>query len=46
MAPVNQSFKKPVAERVRDEGREEGREEGIELGVEQERAAMVLRILE
>ncbi|MET9835456.1 hypothetical protein ABZ078_40660 [Streptomyces sp. NPDC006385] len=42
MAPVNYFFKNPVAEKVRDEGREEG----IELGMEQERVAMVLRILE
>ncbi|MFV8186115.1 hypothetical protein [Streptomyces sp. AF1B] len=42
MMPVNYFFRHEVAEKVRAEAREEGREEGIE----QERASMVLRILD
>jgi hypothetical protein len=42
MMPVNYFFRHEVAEKVRAEGREEGREEGIE----EERAGMILRILE
>ncbi|NUP20287.1 MAG: hypothetical protein HOZ81_30215 [Streptomyces sp.] len=42
MMPVNYFFRHEVAEKVRAEGREEGREEGIE----EERASMILRILD
>ncbi|MFF4400777.1 hypothetical protein [Streptomyces sp. NPDC001480] len=42
MTAMQYFWRHPLAEQVR----QEGREEGIELGVEQERAAMVLRILQ
>lgn len=42
MMPVNYFFRHEVAENARAEGREEGREEGIE----EERAGMILRILD
>lgn len=42
MTAMQYFWRHPLAEQVR----QEGREEGIELGVEQERASMVLRILQ
>jgi hypothetical protein len=39
-------WRHPLAEQVCEEGREQGREQGLEKGRVQERAEMVLRLLE